>query len=154
MCGTAALALGVALAGCAPTAPAAPSPTSATVPASPTLTPSPPSGPVLVPDGSAEDNLPLFTAVMQAVYDRDDATKGRRYIDALVKAGFDKSDMQVTNDKTSVGNEADSIQFSVLWGDECLIGQIGPSVPRPTATVVPELPSGGCLIGQTRPIDW
>lgn len=146
-------ALGMALVGCTPTATPEPtqSPTTTTATPTPTATPT---DPVLVPDGSAEDNLPLFTAVMNAVYARNDATKGRPYIDALVEAGFDKSRMQLTRDKTSVGNEADSIQFSVLWGDECLVGQIGPSVRTPTAAVVPELPSGGCLIGQTRPIDW
>jgi hypothetical protein len=133
-----------------------PEPSSPSVPpqtASPSTSPTP-TGPVLVPDGSAQDNLPLFTAVMEDVWDSDDSVKGRAYVDALTDAGFDKADMQVTRDKTSVGNAADAIQFSVLWGDECLVGQVGPSTKVPTAVVLPELPSGGCLIGQTRPIDW
>ena len=140
--------------GCAPTAPN----TSATPSASPTAsaaspTPSP-TGLALVPDGDASDNLPLFTEVMDAVWDTDDRVKGRAYVDALVEAGFDKGDMEVTRDKTSVGLPSDSIQFSVRWDDECIVGQVGPSTKRPTAVVLPTLPTGACLVGETRPIDW
>jgi hypothetical protein len=120
-----------------------------------TATPSPtPSGPVLVPEGTAADNLPLFADIMDRVWATDNRVKGRAYIDALVRAGFEKSAMEVTKDRSSVGIAADSIQFSVLWEKECLVGQVGPSTKRPTAVVLPELPSGGCLVGETRPIDW
>jgi hypothetical protein len=129
--------------------------------ASPSVQPTPtttssatPSGPELVPDGSAEDNLPLFTLVMERVWDTDAKTKGRAYVDALTAAGFDRAQMEVTRDKSTVGNPAESIQFSVLWNDECIVGQVGPSTKRPTAVVLPELPEGGCLVGDTRPIDW
>ncbi|MCT9820268.1 hypothetical protein N3K63_08220 [Microbacterium sp. W1N] len=139
------------LAGC--TQAPAPEPTtpSATVTSTPTPTPT---GPVLVPEGSATDNLPLFTTVMNDVWATDARVQGRAYVDALVAAGFPKTAMQVTNDATSVGNPADSIQFSVVWAGECLVGQVGPSTPAPTALVMPELPAGDCLIGNTRAIDW
>lgn len=140
------------MAGCAPTAVdpvSTPSPTWA----APTPTPTP-AGPTLVVDGSAEDNLPLFTEVMQTVAATAQSVEGRAYIDALAAAGFDKSAMEVTYDRTTVDNAADSIQFSVAWEGECLIGQVGPSTPAPTAVVLPALPAGGCLIGETRPIDW
>lgn len=122
----------------------------------PAATPAPtgPTGPVLVPDGSASDNLPLFTEVMEAVAATDARAQGRAYIDALVAAGFPKAAMEVTNDQTTVGNPADSIQFSVRWAGECLVGQVGPSVPTPTAMVLPLVPGDTCLIGQTRAIDW
>ncbi len=121
----------------------------------PSDTPSPtPTGPALVPDGSADDNLPLFLEVVEQVAAAHDQIEGRLYIDALVAAGFEKQAMEVTHDRTTVDNPADSIQFSVLWGDECLVGQVGPSTPAPTAVVLPELPSGGCLVGDTRDIDW
>ncbi len=109
---------------------------------------------MLVPDGSAEDNLPLFTSVMEQVWAGDDQVKGRAYVDALTAAGFDKEAMQLTRDRTTVDNPADAIQFSVLWEHECLIGQVGPSIKTPTSVILPELPGGGCLIGDTRPIDW
>jgi len=91
---------------------------------------------------------------MNDVWNGSKSARGRDYIDALVSAGFPKDAMQVTRDETSVGDPADSIQFSVRVGEECLVGQVGPSVPRPTALVMPGLPEGECLVGQTRPIDW
>jgi len=121
---------------------------------SPTPTPTPDAGPVLVPEGTAEDNLPLFSSVVAAVWASPAQVQGRAYIDALVAAGFDKAAMQVTNDQSTVGNAAESIQFSVHWGDGCLVGQVGPATGAPAVVVVPALETGGCLIGNTRPIDW
>jgi hypothetical protein len=150
-----ALSLGAVLSGCAQPSPdPAPSTAAPSTPAvSPTPTPTS-TEPVLVPDGTAEDNLPLFTHVVETVWASADQVSGRAYIDALVAAGFDKSAMQVTNDLTTIGDPAESIQFSVLWGDECLIGQVGPATGEPVAVVIPALAEGGCLIGNTRPIDW
>lgn len=109
---------------------------------------------MLVPDGTAADNLPLFTEVTDTVWASTDRAAGRAYIDALVAAGFDKAAMQVTHDQSTVGNPAESIQFSVRWGDECLVGQVGPATGNPVTVVVPVLAEGTCLVGQTRPIDW
>ncbi len=142
--------------GCA----AAPEPAPATesAPASPTAsataTDAPTSGPALIPDGSADDNLPYFSAVIKGVWGTDQSVQGRSYIDALVAAGFPKAEMELTQDRTTVDNPADAIQFSVRWRGECLVGQVGPSTPEPTAVVLPQVPGGTCLIGQTRPIDW
>ena len=77
-----------------------------------------------------------------------------RNVDALAGAGFDKGAMQVTPDESTIGNAAESIEFSVRLGADCLVGQVGPSIGNPVTTVLPGLSSGGCLIGQTRPIDW
>jgi hypothetical protein len=109
---------------------------------------------VLHPDGSATENLPLFTAVTDAVWATSHKAKGRAYIDALVTAGFDKAAMQVTKDDSTVGNPAESIQFSVRWGEECLIGQVGPATGKPVTAVMPGLAGDACLIGDTRKIDW
>jgi hypothetical protein len=127
-----------------PSAESSPSPTSTT-----------PAGPVLVPEGTASENLPLFTKVADAVWASDQRGAGRAYIDALIAAGFERDMMQVTRDQTTVGNPAESLQFSVRWGDEeCLIGQVGPSTGQVVTTVMPQLAEGRCLIGTTRPIDW
>lgn len=107
----------------------------------------------LVPDGSAEDNKPFFDQVSAAVAQNDDAG-GRDFIDALVAAGFDKATMEVTKDATTLGDRAESIQFSVRWGDGCLIGQFGPAVGGYHSTVQPVLGTDRCLIGETRAIDW
>lgn len=145
----------VMLAGCTGTPPA-PSPTS-TPPVvaseTPRATPTP-TGPALVPEGSAEDNLPFFSELVAQVWNGPDQVSGRAYIDTLVAAGFDKSAMQVTEDRSTVGNAAESIQFSVQWGEECLIGQVGPATGSPVAIVADALPDGGCLLGRTRTIDW
>lgn len=126
--------------------------------ATPTPTPSQsaaPTSPVLVPDGTAEENLPLFTAVAESVWATESRGMGRAYIDGLIAAGFDRGGMQVTPDATTVGNPVESLQFSVRWGDEeCLIGQVGPSTGQVVTAVMPQLAEGRCLVGSTRPIDW
>ena len=110
---------------------------------------------MLVPDGTATDNLALFTAVTAKVWGSDDRARGREYVDALVAAGFPKDRMQVTADQSTVGRAAESMQFSVAWGDEeCLIGQVGTSTGEPVTAVMPQLAGGRCLVGRTRPIDW
>lgn len=110
--------------------------------------------PTLVPDGTAADNLPLFTAVTASVWASEGRAEGRAYVDALATAGFDKAAMQVTRDRSTVGNPAESIQFSVRWGEDCLIGQVGPATGDPVTVVLPMLAEGTCLVGETRQIDW
>jgi hypothetical protein len=154
----AALLFVAALAGCGAAADAAGSPATST--AAPTVgtTPEPrptnPPASKLVPDGTAADNLPLFSDVTTAVWGSDARVAGRAYVDALAAAGFDKAAMQVTHDRSTVGNAAESIQFSVRWGDKCLVGQVGPATGEPVTVIVPALAEGTCLIGDTRPIDW
>ncbi len=98
--------------------------------------------------------LPLFSQTVASVWAGPNPASGRAYIDALTAAGFDKAAMQVTADESTIGNAAESIEFAVRLGDECLVGQVGPSIGDPVTTVLPGLGSGGCLIGQTRAIDW
>lgn len=110
---------------------------------------------VLLPEGTADENLPFFTQTAQSVWESEQRAEGRAYIDALTNAGFDKAAMQVTNDQSTVGNPAESLQFSVRWGDSsCLIGQVGPSTGQLVTQVMPQLAEGRCLIGTTRAIDW
>lgn len=140
------------LVACAPESapPLAPSPSAEQTPEA-----NPTAEPTFHPDGTAEDNLPLFTAVTQQVWASEAKGSSRAYIDALIAAGFDRADMQVTNDHSTVGNPAESLQFSVSWGDEhCLIGQVGPSTGDPVTAIMDQLPEGRCLIGNTQPIDW
>ncbi|WP_200934736.1 DUF6993 domain-containing protein [Microbacterium sp. Leaf159] len=140
------------LTSCGPTASPTPAPTDAGGSPSPTESPA---APAYVADGAAEDNLPLFAAVTAQVWGSDQNVSGRAYIDALIAAGFDRAAMQVTQDVSTVGNPAESIQFSVRWGDaECLVGQVGPSTGAPVTAVMPQLAEGRCLVGATRAIDW
>ncbi|MFF2632095.1 DUF6993 domain-containing protein [Microbacterium sp. NPDC058021] len=142
------------LAGC--TAQPEPAPTAASGTAGSTPSPAAPTpaAPQLVPEGSAADNLPLFTAVAESVWASPQKAEGRAYIDALVGAGFDKAAMQITDDASTIGNPAESLEFSVRWGQECLVGQVGPVADTVITITTDALPSGGCLLGATRPIDW
>ncbi|MDT0181551.1 hypothetical protein Q9S36_15340 [Microbacterium sp. ARD31] len=153
----AALAVLIVLSGCAATP--EPEPTTASSSAGPAPSASPGTTPVpepttVDPEASAEANLPVFRGVVEDVWGSGDRAAGRAYIDALVTAGFDKTQMELTPDTSTVGNPAESIQFSVRWGDDCLIGQVGPATGEPLSTVVPVLVEGRCLVGETRPIDW
>lgn len=116
--------------------------------------PESPAAPVLVPEGTAADNRPLFDSIVAATWASEDQASGRAYIDALTGVGFDRAAMQVTQDASTVGNAAESIQFSVRWADgQCLIGQVGPSTGEPVTQIMPVLAEGRCLVGTTRAID-
>lgn len=107
------------------------------------------------PEGTAAENLPAFTKVVETVWAGPNKTQGRAYIDALVAAGFkDKTKMQVTADYMGIGEPAESIIFAVNWMGECLIGQVGPETGAPATMLAPLLGSGLCLPGGTIPIDW
>ncbi|MFU8947000.1 DUF6993 domain-containing protein [Mycetocola zhadangensis] len=148
---------GMAVTGAVLTGCSTPQEANTPAPSAPTQTESPaaePETPVLVPSGSAEDNLPFFDLVNSQTLAANPAADGRAFIDGLVAAGFDKAAMEVTLDTTTIGNAADSIQFSVRWGESCLIGQNGAGVSGYHSTVGKVLGTGTCLIGKTRPIDW
>ncbi|WP_253201967.1 hypothetical protein [Subtercola sp. PAMC28395] len=144
-----------ALAGCT----SAPSPGPTATPstsAAPAPSPSPSVAPVHVANGTAAQNQAFFDFVNAGVITTAAAANsqadGVAFISALRSGGFAVADMQVTPDVTTVGVKADSIQFSVAIGGQCLIGQYG--FGHYTSIVAPALGTGGCLIGETRPIDW
>lgn len=146
-------AIVVSVTGCT----ASPAPTTAPEPRpTPTASSAPPSAVVLTlrPELSAGENLPYFDSVNLGVVAANSEAGGRDFIDALVNAGFDKSQMEVTADRTTVDLQADSVQFAVLFQGECLVGQYGPASGGYHSAVRPALGTGGCLVGQTRPIDW
>ena len=145
-------ATGCTFGGAAPTA----SPPSATTGASvsPEPRPTPTAAPALRPALSASENLAFFDSVNLAVVAANGSAGGRDFIDALAAAGFDKAAMEVTADTTTIGDPSDSIQFAVLFQGECLVGQFGPASGGYHSAVRPALGTGGCLVGQTRPIDW
>lgn len=141
--------IGLVVTGCSQPAP---EPT-----ASPTSSPSAvetaPAAPTLLPEGTAAENLPFFDAVNAATLAANPAAGGQAIIDGLVAAGFPKAEMEVSSDTTSIGDPADSIQFSIRWQGSCILGQNGPATGY-HSSVVPLLDTGRCLIGATRPIDW
>ncbi|MGD8193963.1 DUF6993 domain-containing protein [Herbiconiux sp. P18] len=155
--GAVAVAVPIALAGLLTACTSDPEPTATPVAsaaptsAAPTTPAAAPTG-TLNPDGSAADNKAFFDETNQALIASNPAAGGVEFTSNLRSKGFDIAAMQVTPDITTVGVAADSIQFSVRWKDECLIGQYGQGAY--TSSVMPVLGTGGCLIGQTRTIDW
>jgi len=143
----------VPLAACAAPVPSAqPSAQPATQPApSPSETTAP--ALALAPELSADANLAYFDSIARVVA-ATNPPDGRAYVDALVAGGFDKAAMQLSFDRTHVNLEADSVEFSVEFNEECLIGQYGPASGGYHSTVAHVLGSGTCLLGVTRQIDW
>ena len=151
LAGVSAVLVSVALAACVPGSTLRPLP-STSASGQPSASATPVDDPELVPDGTADDNLPYFNLVNSQFLAADPTPGGRAIIDNLVAAGFDKAAMQVTPDSTSIGRDVDSVQFSVRFGDRCLVGQS--SGAGYVGIVGPAVSDTLCLIGKTRAIDW
>jgi len=132
--------------------PQPPAPSGAQSPApAPSGSPSPSSSPTPRTTGAAAEQE-RFDAAMAEVLTRNADPDGRTVIDALAAAGFDKATMELTPDTTAIGLDADSIQFSVRLGEDCIVGQSG-NVGYHSA-VLPVLSTNTCLAGKTRAINW
>jgi hypothetical protein len=142
----------LALSGCVEGDPMpTPTATETGLPGEPSATPEP--EPVLDLQGTAADNLAYFNKVNRALVVSGAELDGRAFIDNLVEAGFAKSSMEVTPDRTSINAQADQVQFSVRINGTCLVGQYDIQ-NRYTGVAAPLLSTGTCLVGTTRPIDW
>jgi len=146
LAGVVAVVGALALSGCVE---AEPTPTPSAVP---TIHVTAPPLPELDLEGTAADNLEYFDMVNRELIAEPGRPDGRDFIDNLVEAGFPKSDMEVTRDKTAISLAADNIQFAVRINGTCLIGQFGNIGYASTATSL--LSTGRCLVGDTRPINW
>ena len=144
---SAAAAVAFALAGCIPS----PTPTTtATVQPSPSATPT--EAPTIDLAGTALQNLAYFDQVNQALIAKGGTLDGRAFIDGLVAAGYPKSAMEVTPDRTAVNLQADNVEFSIRLNGTCLIGEYG-NIGYASTTGKP-FSTGTCLAGTTRKIDW
>lgn len=101
------------------------------------------------PDASLSptQNLAYFDRAVKAVLAKDASAPGEKLLQALAAAGFDPATMEVTPDRTTADLEADSIQFSVLFDGECLVGQRGPEDHGYHSMVAAPLGTGRCLLG-------
>lgn len=108
--------------------------------------------PTLIADGTATQNKPFFDLVNLRTVRAHPDPVGADFTDGLAAAGFAKKDMQVTADKTSIGLTPGSLQFSVRWKDQCLIGQYGADIGGYFSEITAPLQTGKCLIGQTVPV--
>jgi hypothetical protein len=108
--------------------------------------------PVLRPSGNAAANKEYFDYVNLSWNVVHAMSDSQSIVNNLVAAGFNKADMEVTDDTTALNIPVDSIQVSVRIKGECLIG--GFSNVGYTGIVAPLLGTGTCLVGKTLPIDW
>ena len=148
-CGCIALLVAAILSGCSAPAPA---PSQKPTSSSHTAAPVPQVLPTLDPKGTAKKNLDYFDFVNNRTLAGNGNPTAQQFVDGLVAAGFSKSDMQMTADKTTVNLTPGSVQFSVLINGGCLIGQFGGDIGGYHSTVAPVLATGKCLIGDTVPI--
>ncbi|MHA7986791.1 DUF6993 domain-containing protein [Rathayibacter sp. CAU 1779] len=149
---TVAAAIVAVLTGCtAPSNPAT-SPTSGTPASTSTRSAVPDVLPTMDPKASAAKNLNFFDYVNNRTIAGNQNPSAQQFVDALAAAGFAKSDMQMTADKTTVNLVPGSVQFSVLINGGCLIGQFGKDIGGYHSVVTPVLSTGKCLIGDTVPV--
>jgi len=128
----------------AATATPAPTPT-------PTPTATPTADPTLVEGGTAGQNRPYLEFVITRELLNTPQPSSLFLVDTLVAAGFDRAALQVTEDTTRVGDPADSILFSVLINEQCLLGQVAQGAV--TTELADVLGTGRCLVGRTLSLD-
>ena len=112
-----------------------------------TETSKPAEDPVLLPNGSAKDNLYYFTWVIEETLAADPAADSFAVAQAVGAVGFDPATVQFTFSRTAAGLAADTSEVAVQFGGQCLIGQFGPVAPKVISRVLPVLATGGCLLG-------
>jgi hypothetical protein len=143
--------LALALAGCSATKDDPTIAASNRVPVSAAPPSAPPRSAGVASRAAAALELAVFNRVNRRTVLRNHAADGSAFIDGLVAAGFRRGAMEVTEDRTTIGLPAPSVQFSVLWKGVCLIGQYGPESGGYHAVATAPV-AGRCLVGKTRPI--
>jgi hypothetical protein len=139
-----------ALAGCVPSTPTpVPTQTAAEPSAAPSATA--PAEPVLVEGGTAEENKAYFDKVNGLYFERNGIAASQSLFDNLVASGFRAQDIEVTEDRTSLDLQADSVVISVRIKGECLVGGFAQAGYK--GIIAPLLGTGSCLIGTTLPIN-
>lgn len=118
--------------------------------------PVPEVAPELVPDGTAEDNLPYFTELIRSYAAGEAPITGEPVAQAVIDGGFDPTMMQFSFDESKTGLVADNIFVSVRIGADCLIGQLVTADRGFVTAVEPAVGPAAdiCLIGTTRAVDW
>lgn len=124
-----------------------------TTSASPSGAPSsaPEDDPRLLPGGTALANFDYFNFVNNRLLAVNSNPSSAAIVENLLNAGFEKSNLEVTPDKTDqLRRPADSIQLAVRTSVGCLLGQFQAGVF--TSAVGPPVNGSACLIGATETI--
>lgn len=142
-----ALASAFALTGCSASTPDAQPTTTMTATATATPTSTSTQVPLLLPNGSANDNLSYFTWIIEKTLAENPAADSYAIAQAVGAAGFDPATVQFTSSSTAAGLDADSSEVAVQFAGQCLVGQFGPIFPNVISLAMPVLSTGGCLLG-------
>ena len=102
--------------------------------------------PLVVPNGSAGENLDAFRFHLQQSGAGKPAPDVAEITAALIEAGFDPSTITHTMENTRTGLPAESIFVSIEIQEECLLGQFGESWLE--VVVAPKV-GNVCIIGDT-----
>jgi hypothetical protein len=93
------------------------------------------------------ENVDLFNRTAADVAGSGSPT-GVDFTNALAAVGFDKSQMQITADRTTIDAVAPAIVFAAKVDSKCLLGQYTPSSHEYEHQVVDPISTGSCLIGE------
>jgi len=112
----------------------------------------PSNAPLTAFDASAplQKNVDLFNRTAAAVAASGNPV-GADFTNALAAVGFDKSQMQITADRTTINAVAPAIVFAVKVDGKCLLGQYAPDSHEFDHQVVAPISTGSCLIGEVSP---
>lgn len=112
--------------------------------------------PTFAPAGGAAENAEFAKYTLKQAIREGMSVDGQSTVNTLVAAGFDKSLMQVSFDRSKTNLTADSIYTSVRFGDQCLLTQVVADDKTVHVSVQPAIGPEKtiCLVGETRPIDW
>ncbi|QHC59381.1 hypothetical protein [Rathayibacter sp. VKM Ac-2760] len=144
--------ISAALSGCSP----------ASVPSEGSAVSSSPASPLPIADTTGATS-PLdfesFNTINRNTIFSKGEPRGADLADALIAAGFARSNVEVTADSTTEGKRADAIFVAVKSGETCFVGQYRTKASGEDgdtkylgASVAP-LATGRCLIGDPVPVE-
>lgn len=147
---TAATAAALVLAGCAPQENGT---TASTAPVDTGAVSTPTVEPTFVAGGGAEENHAFFDATLKPLVAADSTVSGETMADALIEAGFDKTAIEFTADRTTIDLDAAFVMIAVKMPDDrCIVGQRNEK--GYVSEVMDPISSGQCIVGAPLKVDW
>ena len=142
-------AAGLLLAGCATQTDGGTSSTATQTVAD--ATPSAP--PTYAPGGGADENKAIFDATLKQLVAADPEVSGETMAQGLIDAGFDKTQIEFTRDRTTIDLEAAFVMIAVKMPDDrCLVGQR--NAKGYVSEVLAPISTGQCIVGAPLKVDW
>lgn len=103
------------------------------------------------PELSAAANLSYFEYTLSHSGAGAGPVPATELVDALIDAGFETGDIEVTPENSQIALPAESVALAVVFDGECLVGQY--TDEWLAVEVLPILPDGTCLVLQPETLD-